>query len=139
MAEFSLIDRFCKNTGAVHPETKLSVGDDAAVVAIPEGMELAISVDTMVSGVHFFPDAPPKSIAHKLLAVNLSDMAAMGAQPKWATMTLTAPTVDQAWLTDFSTSLNELAKYYGVQLIGCLLYTSPSPRDLSTSRMPSSA
>ena len=118
MAEFSLIDRFCKNIGAAHPETKLSVGDDAAVVAIPEGMELAISVDTMVAGVHFFPDAPPKSIAHKLLAVNLSDMAAMGAEPKWVTMTLTVPTVDQAWLTDFSTSLNELAKGYGVQLIG---------------------
>ncbi len=118
MAEFSLIDRFCKNIGAAHPETKLSVGDDAAIVAIPEGMELAISVDTMVAGVHFYPDVAAANVAHKLLAVNLSDMAAMGAEPKWATMTLTAPSVDQAWLTDFSTSLDALAKQYGVQLIG---------------------
>lgn len=118
MAEFSLIDKFCKGIGAVHPETKLSVGDDAAVVEVPKGMELAISVDTMVAGVHFYPDVSPEKIAHKLLAVNLSDMAAMGAQPKWATMTLTTPTVDQDWLSKFASTLSTTAKAYGVQLIG---------------------
>ena len=118
MAEFSLIERFCKGIGRQHPETKVNVGDDAAIIAIPDGMELAISVDSMVSGVHFFPNASPASIAHKLLAVNVSDMAAMGAQPKWATMTLTIPTIDETWLTEFSSSLNAQAKQYGVQLIG---------------------
>lgn len=118
MAEFSLIERFCKGIGKQHPETTLSVGDDAAIIAIPEGMELAISVDTLVSGVHFFPNASPTNIAHKLLAVNVSDMAAMGAQPKWATMTLTTPHVNEAWLAEFSSSLNEQAQHYGVQLIG---------------------
>ena len=118
MAEFSLIERFCKGIGKQHPETKLNVGDDAAVIAIPEGMELAVSVDTMVSGVHFFPTAPPANIAQKLLAVNVSDMAAMGAQPKWATMTLTIPKVDESWLAEFSSSLNDQATKYGVQLIG---------------------
>ena len=118
MAEFSLIERFCKGIGKQHPETKLNVGDDAAVIAIPEGMELAVSVDTMVSGVHFFPTASPANIAHKLLAVNVSDMAAMGAQPKWATMTLTIPKVDESWLAEFSSSLNDQATKYGVQLIG---------------------
>ena len=118
MAEFSIIKKFCTDIGAKHPITDISVGDDAAVVSVPEGMRLAISVDTMVSGVHFYPDAAPETVAHKLLAVNLSDMAAMGAQPKWATMTLTSPSVDQEWLGAFSSSLDELAKHYGVQLIG---------------------
>ena len=118
MAEFSLIERFCKGIGKQHPETKINVGDDAAIIAIPEGMELAISVDSMVSGVHFFPDTSPANIAHKLLAVNVSDMAAMGAQPKWATMTLTIPKIDNTWLSAFSSSLNEQANVYGVQLIG---------------------
>jgi len=118
LAEFSLIERFCTGIGKQHPETKINVGDDAAVIAIPQGMELVVSVDTMVSGVHFFPTVSPANLAYKLLAVNVSDMAAMGAQPKWATMTLTMPEVDEAWLTEFSSSLHEQAKQFGVQLIG---------------------
>ena len=118
MAEFSLIERFCKGIGANHASTTLSVGDDAAVISIPPSMELAISVDTMVAGVHFYEDAAPEYIAHKLLAVNLSDMAAMGAEPKWATMTLTTPEINDQWLEAFSNSLNSLASQYGVQLIG---------------------
>lgn len=118
MAEFSLIERFCTGIGAQHSSTKIGVGDDAAVVSIPPSMELAISVDTMVAGVHFYPDVAPQNLAHKLLAVNLSDLAAMGAEPKWATMTLTTPTVDSQWLEQFSVSLDAIAKQYGVQLIG---------------------
>ena len=118
MAEFSLIERFCKGVGPEHKGTLLGIGDDAAVLSIPDNMELAVSVDTMVAGVHFYADAEPGHIAHKLFAVNLSDMAAMGAKPKWATLTLTLPNSDHVWLQSFSDSLHELATRYGVQLIG---------------------
>lgn len=118
MTEFSLIDRFCRDIGASHPETSIAVGDDAAVVAIPVGKELAVSVDTMVESVHFFPNTDPSKLARKLLAVNLSDMAAMGAEPKWATLALTMPSVDEQWLASFSSALDEMAKSYNVQLIG---------------------
>jgi len=118
LAEFSLIERYCQGLGVSHPQTKLTIGDDAAVIEVPTGMELAISVDSMVEGVHFYPKTDPASLAYKLLAVNLSDMAAMGAQAKWATMTLTTPKIDNAWLSAFSDAMNHMAKGFGVQLIG---------------------
>lgn len=118
MTEFSLINRFCRDIGASHPQTSLSVGDDAALVQIPATKELAISVDTMVESVHFLPHIDPATLAKKLLAVNLSDMAAMGAEAKWATLALTLPSVDEAWLANFSNALDDMAKSYGVQLIG---------------------
>ena len=118
MAEFSIIERFCTNIGVDHAHTKLAVGDDAAIVAIPAGMELAISADTMVEGTHFLPDTDPALLAHKILTVNLSDMAAMGAKPKWATLALTLPSLDEQWLAEFSKALNNLAETYNVQIIG---------------------
>ena len=118
MAEFELIERYCHGIGSDHKETILGVGDDAAVVSIPSGFELAISVDTMVSGVHFFHDVSPAKLAHKLLAVNLSDMAAMGAEAKWATIALTQPNLDETWLSEFMRSTDLYAKRNGVQLIG---------------------
>ena len=118
MAEFSLIEQFCQGIGVQHPQTRLSVGDDAAVIHIPDGMELAVSVDSMVAGVHFLADTPAAYLAHKLLAVNVSDMAAMGATAKWATMTLTIPSIDSVWLAEFSQHLNRVANNYDVQLIG---------------------
>lgn len=118
MAEFSIIERFCSNLGVQHGDTNLTIGDDAAVITVPKGMELAISADTMVEGVHFFPNMDPALLAHKILAVNLSDMAAMGAEPKWATLALTLPQIDEAWLSDFSSSINRVATAYNVQIIG---------------------
>lgn len=118
MSEFNIIKRYCQDLGKEHDETRISVGDDAAVVSVPTGMELAISVDTMVEGIHFFPDVDPANLAHKLLAVNLSDMAAMGAEPKWATLALTLQDTSEAWLEAFSASLDKSAKRFGVQLIG---------------------
>ena len=118
MQEFSLIERFCQNIGWRHSSTKIGVGDDAAVLQIPADMALAVSVDTMVEGVHFYPQANPAHLAHKLLAVNLSDMAAMGAQPKWATLALTLPTKDEVWLAAFSDALDKISKQYKVELIG---------------------
>lgn len=118
MAEFSLIERYCQDIGTSHSLTQIGVGDDAAVVRIPHGKELVVSVDSMVEAVHFFANTDPKLIAHKLVAVNLSDMAAMGAQPKWATLALTIPVIDEKWLSAFSNSLNNIAKAYELQLIG---------------------
>ena len=118
MTEFSIIERFCTNLGSTHGQTRLSVGDDAAVIAVPPGMELAISADTMVESVHFFPEINPALLGHKLLAVNLSDMAAMGAEPKWATLALTLPSVNEQWLGAFSSAVNNMASNYNVQIIG---------------------
>ena len=118
MTEFTLIDRYCQNIGRVHSDTRIGVGDDAAVISVPNDKELVISVDTMVEGVHFFTEVTPANLAHKLLAVNLSDMAAMGAVPRWATLALTLPSEDSQWLAAFSESLNLCAEQYGVQLIG---------------------
>ena len=115
MSEFDLIHRFFTRptSGAV-----LGVGDDAALVSVGSGMELAVSTDMLVSGTHFFPDADPFLLGHKTLAVNLSDMAAMGAQPRWATLALSLPEVNEAWLQKFSDGFFALAQQHGVELIG---------------------
>lgn len=133
MTEFSIIEEHCHNVGPNHKETVLGVGDDAAIVAVPAGKELAISVDSMVAGVHFFPNVSPASLAQKLLAVNLSDMAAMGAEPKWATMTLTLPEPDTVWLSEFSNALKHYAEQFRVQLIGG--DTTQGPLNLSLTIM----
>lgn len=118
MSEFSLIRRYCTQLGAAHQDTILSVGDDAAIVSVPEGYDLCIAVDTMVEGTHFFKGLSPELIAHKIMAVNLSDMAAMGARPKWATLALTMPRMDEEWFERFTTTLGSVAKRHGVQIIG---------------------
>ena len=99
MSEFDLIRRYFTRPT---PGAELGIGDDAALLRISSGMELAVSTDMLVSGTHFFPDADPFLLGHKTLAVNLSDMAAMGAQPRWATLALSLPEVNEAWLQKFS-------------------------------------
>jgi thiamine-monophosphate kinase len=101
------------------------IGDDGAVVMPPAGQELVASVDTLVEGVHFLPGIEPGAIGHKALAVNLSDLAAMGAEPAWASLALTLPEVDEVWLRDFSRGLKALAQTYGVALIGGDLTRGP--------------
>jgi thiamine-monophosphate kinase len=96
----------------------LGIGDDCALLSIPDGYELAITTDTMVENVHFFQDADPRQLGHKLLAVNLSDLASMGAKPLSVTLALTVPRVDEAWLSAFATGFLTLAERYGVDLIG---------------------
>jgi len=118
VSEFSIIDRYCRDLGRLHPETQVRVGDDAAIVSVPDNMVMAVSIDTMVEGVHFFKGTSAADIAHKLLAVNLSDMAAMGAIPKWATIALTLPDTDENWLAEFSDQLSSQASDFGVELIG---------------------
>lgn len=116
--EFSLIERFFSNTGKSRFPVKLSQGDDAAIVDVPDGKQLVMSVDTLISGVHFPEQTSAADIAHKSLAVNLSDLAAMGATPAWFLLSITLPKFDEAWLSEFSASLNDTANQYQIELIG---------------------
>jgi thiamine-monophosphate kinase len=115
LSEFSLIQKYFTRTT---PGAVLGVGDDAALVRVGSGMELAISTDMLVSGTHFFPDADPFMLGHKALAVNISDMAAMGAQPRWVTLAIALPAEDETWLARFTAGFFALADDYKVELIG---------------------
>lgn len=117
MHEFDLIQQYFTWTHAPS-EVRVSVGDDAAVLQVSPDEELMISVDTLVNGVHFPLNTPAHAIAYKALAVNLSDLAAMGATPRWFTLALTLPAVDIAWLEEFARGLKELASQAGIFLIG---------------------
>lgn len=118
MNEFALIEKYFQQPAKMDEAVKVGIGDDAAVLNIPKDQQLVVCVDTIVSGTHFFYDAPPASIAHQALAVNLSDMAAMGAKPCWFTLSLTLPNNDSAWLKEFSEGLFALANQYQLSLIG---------------------
>jgi len=115
LTEFELIERFFRRPA---DSARVGIGDDAAIVAVSPGCELAVSVDMLVVGRHFFADADPESLGHKTLAVNLSDMAAVGAVPRWALLAGALPEVDTAWLTAFSRGLFALADAHSVELIG---------------------
>ncbi|MBM4200253.1 MAG: thiamine-phosphate kinase [Gammaproteobacteria bacterium] len=116
--EFDLIRRYFTGHTAYHPQTVLGVGDDCAVLKPQGDSLLAVTADTLVGGVHFFLDMDPQNLGYKSLAVNLSDLAAMGAVPAWITLCLTLPTIDHAWLEGFASGLTELALEHGVELIG---------------------
>lgn len=118
MSEFDLIARYFTPAQHCAPGVQVGVGDDAAIVRIPDGVDWVTCVDTLVAGVHFPLDATPYSIGWKALAVNLSDLAAMGATPAWVTMALTLPEPNEAWLRDFMQGFNALAQRYHVDLIG---------------------
>ncbi|MBV5308802.1 thiamine-phosphate kinase [Chromatium okenii] len=118
MSEFDLIRRFFADLGAARADVALGVGDDCALLNVPAGQQLAVSIDTLSAGVHFFPDCDPVAVGHKALAVGLSDLAAMGAQPAWATLALTLPTAELAWIEGFSAGFAALATAHGVQLVG---------------------
>jgi thiamine-monophosphate kinase len=114
-SEFELIRRYFDRPVR---RAKLGVGDDSALIAVAEGAELAVSTDMLVSGVHFFADARADWLGHKALAVNLSDLAAMGATPRWVTLALALPSADENWLAEFSKGFFALADLYGVELVG---------------------
>lgn len=116
--EFSLITRYFDRLRSARRDVETGIGDDCALLTVPDKQTLAISTDTLVSGTHFLPDIDPAVLARKALAVNLSDLAAMGAEPAWLTLALTLPSVDEAWLEAFSDSLFERLNYYDMQLIG---------------------
>lgn len=116
--EFELIARYFDRVTSSRRDVEKGIGDDCALLTLSEKQTLAISTDTLVEGVHFLRDIHPADLGYKALAVNLSDLAAMGADPAWLTLALTLPSVNEAWLKDFSDSLFELLDYYDMQLIG---------------------
>ena len=118
MKEFELINRFFTGRGITRRDVDIGIGDDCALVTVPEGCQLAVTTDTLVEGVHFFSDISPKALGHRVLAVNLSDLAAMGAEPAWISIGLTLPDVDETWLEQFTQGMHDIAEYYNVQLIG---------------------
>lgn len=116
--EFDLIARYFDRVRSVRRDVITGIGDDCALLSVEEKRLIAVSTDTLVSGIHFLPDISPADLGYKSLAVNLSDLAAMGADPAWLSLALTLPCIDEAWLAAFSDSLYEQLDYYGMQLIG---------------------
>lgn len=118
MAEFELIELLRQRCAPARADVHLGIGDDAAVVAVPAGNELVVCTDTLVAGVHFPLDTDAADIGWKALAVNLSDLAAMGATPAWATLALTLPSADAEFVARFADGFFELARRHDVALIG---------------------
>lgn len=115
--EFELIRRFFARHSD-SPAVVAGVGDDGAVLRPRAGRELVTVIDTLVSGTHFPADMNPRDIGYRLVAVNLSDIAAMGAQPRWMTLALTLVEADPVWLEEFAAGLYEAADEWGVMLVG---------------------
>lgn len=119
VGEFELIRNYFSAVGRDSSESvRLGVGDDCAIISPPPEQELVISIDTLVEGTHFLPGTAPAQIATRALGAALSDLAAMGAQPAFFTLALTLPEADSRWLAGFSAALADMAKRYGVQLVG---------------------
>ncbi len=118
MNEFNLIKEYFANASFVRKDVVIGIGDDAAITLVPEKQYLATTTDTLVEGVHFLPNTRAEHIAHKAIAVNLSDLAAMGAEPSWISLSLSIPEPTPEWLSAFSNKIAELTKYYSIQLIG---------------------
>lgn len=116
--EFELIQTFFARQDVTRADVVAGIGDDAALLQPPAGQQLAVTSDLLVSGVHFLPDADPYSLGHKALAVNLSDLAAMGAEPAWFMLNLALPRADAKWLEPFCRGMFELAREHKVQLVG---------------------
>jgi thiamine-monophosphate kinase len=117
LGEFDLIERFFRRSSR-RRDVLLGVGDDAALLEVPAGRALVAATDTLVEGRHFLPGAPPRSVGHQALAVNLSDLAAMGAEPAWALLSLALPDPDERWLGGFADGFFALADLHGVELVG---------------------
>ena len=118
LSEFNLIERYFSSGINRRNDVALGVGDDAAIVTPSANQTIVMSMDTLVSGVHFSLETSAQNIGYKSLAVNLSDMAAMGAEPAWILLALTIPRVEESWLKEFSVGLAGLAEQYGVALVG---------------------
>ena len=116
--EFAIIEQHFSNVGQPADYVALGIGDDAAVVDVPAGEQLVVSMDTLIGGVHFPLDTSPADVACKALAVNLSDLAAMAATPAWFLLSLTLPAGDPDWLGQFAGGLRKSAELYQLPLIG---------------------
>ena len=117
-SETQLIRRFFADLGVARSDVVLGIGDDAALLRVAAGRDLVLTTDALVEGVHFLAGASAHSLGHRALAVNLSDIAAMGATPSWALLALNLPQADEAWLQGFASGFGELARAHGVALVG---------------------
>ena len=115
VSEFEIIRRYFTRPAR---SAVLGVGDDCALVRARKGATLAVSTDMLLAGRHFFPDADPESLGHKSLAVNLSDLAAMGAEPRWALLAIALPKASERWIGAFSRGFFRLARRFRTELIG---------------------
>ena len=104
-------DRIMQSEGVI-----LGIGDDCAILDVPEGYQLAVTTDSLVCGVHFFEDVDAYRLGYKSLAVNLSDLAAMGATAKWVSLAITLPEINETWLAEFCRGFFALADKYNVHL-----------------------
>jgi thiamine-monophosphate kinase len=118
VSEFELIDRYFKRGGARRDDVVIGIGDDGAVLRPRPDHELVVVTDTIVAGVHFPSTMTASDVGYRALAVNLSDLAAMGAEPAWCSLALTLPRADEGWLQGFAAGLLELAERFGMQLVG---------------------
>ena len=116
--EGQLIERYFVRPGPARRDVILGIGDDAAITRMAPGYDLVTATDAIVEGTHFPRGTEPRALGHRCLAVNLSDLAAMGAEPLWATLTLSMPVANRKWLGQFSRGLFALADAFGVALIG---------------------
>ncbi len=118
MDEFALIQNYFASRTLSRSDVIVGSGDDCAIVTVPSSQQLAISIDTLISGVHFPINTAPYDIGYKSLAVNLSDLAAMGAEPAWVTMSLSLVEANTDWLENFAQGFFKLAQQFNTQLIG---------------------
>ena len=117
-SEFELIGKYFSRLGAERGDVRVGVGDDGAVLMPPPARELVVVTDSLVEDVHFPKGSPAASIGHRAFAVNLSDLAAMGAEPAWALLALTLPQADETWLDGFAWAAGDLCRKHGVALVG---------------------
>jgi len=118
LGEFDLIDRYFRDAAARRDDVLLGVGDDGALLCPKAGFDLVMVTDTLVEGTHFKAGASPRSIGHRALAVNLSDLAAMGATPAWALLALTLPATEESWIKEFADGFLGLARQHDLALVG---------------------
>ncbi len=118
VAEFDLIERYFTSLPGYGQGVDLGIGDDCALLQVPAGQQLAVSIDTLVEGTHFLPGIPAEQLAHRALSSCVSDLAAMGATPAWLTLALTLPESDVDWLQGFSQGLGQSLHQYGLSLVG---------------------
>ena len=118
MAEFDLIEQYFKPLSFPRKDILLGINDDCAIVDVPDGQQLAVTTDTLIEGVHFPSQTSARDVGYKSLAVNLSDLAAMGAEPAWVTLCITLPEANEAWLAEFAAGFAELLKEFNVVLVG---------------------
>jgi thiamine-monophosphate kinase len=125
VTESELIERYFRRAGAARADVVLGIGDDAAVLQVPTGCELVMTTDALIEGRHFLAGADARSLGHRALAVNLSDVAAMGATPSWALLSLNLPVAVDAWLQAFAEGFGALARQHDVALVGGNLTRGP--------------